>query len=214
MTMVDGTLPQVGDRRRSADRRWNRKPAGRRCACEVDEGKRAASERCRREEREGGAAVAGGKPTASPRAALVAASTTTSKDDPAKRWKPTAKERSKPNAWAANEPPHIRSRASGKDAGIRCEGRPVGTSKVPPCWQGRHARGNRSASGNGRLVRPCSRYIPSGTTACCVGLSTKSPYHTHRHEPIKLLDQAPSLVVAAVARLVTAEISDDAGMSL
>lgn len=48
----------------------------------------------------------------------------------------------------------------------------------------------------------------------CASLSAKLPYHTHHHEPIKLLDQAPPLVVAAVARHVTAEISDVADEAL
>jgi hypothetical protein len=55
-----------------------------------------------------------------------------------------------------------------------------------------------------------AEYVPTARLRCA-SLSMKLSYHTHRHEPIKLLDQAPRLVVAAVARHVTAEISDVAG---
>lgn len=55
--------------------------------------------------------------------------------------------------------------------------------------------------------------MPSGTTALRQS-QYRLPYHAHRHEPTNLLDQAPPLVIAAVARLVTAEISDEAGGSL
>ena len=48
-------------------------------------------------------------------------------------------------------------------------------SMAPPCCQGRHARGNRSASGLAGWLRPCSRDMPSGTTACCAGLRCSYP---------------------------------------
>ena len=126
-------------------------------------GKRTASEGCRREERRekvrAAAAVwmcscvAAGRNLrpagAVPRRQLAAASTMTSDDDPVKqeadrRTATQGKCRSFENrpAFAAG----LR-----KNAGIRCVGCPAGTSMVPPCWQGRHARGNRGVSGHGRL---------------------------------------------------------------
>lgn len=85
---------------------------------------------------------------------------------------------------------------------------PAEISMAPPCWQGRHARGSRSASGNGRMATALQQKDVHTARLRCASLSTKLPYHTHQHEPIKLLDQAQRLVVAAVARHVTAEITD------
>ena len=110
-----------------------------------------------------------------------------------------------------------------KRAGIRSEGRAVGentgsTLLAGPTRAREPERVWEWPVGYGLAAEICPRARPLAAAVSGVHtrrkVSRKSPYHTHRHEPINLLNQALRLIVAAVARLVTAEISDKAGESL
>jgi hypothetical protein len=90
---------------------------------------------------------------------------------------------------------------------------PAGTSMAPPCWiRATRARGPERVRGWPVDYGLAADICPQARLRCA-SLSTELPYHTHRNEPTNLLDRPPRLVVAAVARVVTAEISDDVEMS-
>lgn len=119
-------------------------------------------------------------------------------------------ERSEANAASYRKTAPPLQQDLGKNAGIRCEGCPSMKSMAPPCYRATRAREPERVWEWPIGYGLAAEYVPAARLRC-TSLSARSPYHTHRHEPIKYLDQAPRLVVAAVARHVTAEISDVAG---
>ena len=132
-------------------------PAGRGRACEVDERKQrriyaAAGKRggvrCR-SGLERTSAAAGEKtatrrsaqgdperPGDGPGAAVSTASTMTSDSDPAESRRPTGERQPEADAAGHRKTAPPLQQGSGKNADIRCEGRPAGTGMAPPCWQG------------------------------------------------------------------------------